>query len=223
MAPKFFHIIGTDTDVGKTYITHQLLHILNEKESAIPLKPVHSGWPKNTEIGEDLAFQQDFIQGYDLNSLCCYRFSEASSPNYAAKIENKTLELSKLDDFMNRAKTLNAETILVEGIGGLCCPLTEKTTYLDFVKRHPFPVIIVGRVGLGALNHMIMTCELLKRENIEIKAIVLNSEKLFADNDPIFNSVRWECEQQFNQQIIGPLPRDSREKSRELLRAIDFS
>ncbi len=223
MASKFFHIIGTDTDVGKTYITHQLLHILNHNQRAIPLKPVHSGWPKNEDIGEDLAYQHEFIKGFDINSLYCYRFNEASSPNYAAKIENRVVKLDKLDTFITNAKNIDAQTILIEGIGGLCCPLTQNTTYLDFVKRQPFPAIVVGRVGLGALNHMLMTCELLKRENIEIRAVVLNSEKEFLENDPIFNSVRWELNQQFNHKIIGPLPRDNENLSRELLREIDFS
>jgi dethiobiotin synthetase len=222
MASNFFHIIGTDTDVGKTYVTHQLLHLLNQERAALPVKPIHSGWPKNEELGEDLACHSRFYKDINPQKLCCYKFEEPCSPNYAAKLENKHIKMDVLDTFMKGLDEFNTNLLLIEGIGGLCCPLSDNLTYIDFVKKHKAPAFVVGRVGLGGLNHMIMTCKLLESINIEIRAVILNCEKEFSQNDPIFESVQWELSQQLNTQIIGPLLRGQDEKNREILSKINF-
>jgi dethiobiotin synthetase len=223
MASNFFHIVGTDTEVGKSYITHQLLHILNKKNKAIPLKPIHSDWPNGEKLGEDLAIHKQFIQNQEISNLCCYHFDEPCSPNYAAHLEGAQIKIDALDLFMEKAKSIPADTLLIEGIGGVCCPLGDQITYLDFIKRHKYPTIVVGRVGLGGLNHMIMTIKLLNSENIPIKAVVLNCEKEFENNDPIYSSVIWELKQQIQCDIIGPIPRDNDKLCRELLGKIDFT
>lgn len=45
---------------------------------------------------------------------------------------------------------------------------------MDLVKQLRLPVVIVGRSGLGGINHALLTIEALRRKRIHIIALVLN-------------------------------------------------
>ena len=217
MSPRLLHIVGTDTDVGKSYITHQLLKLYSKTLKIIPLKPVHSGWPKNAALGEDLELHKEFIRNFSANQLCRYHFEAPTSPHYAANKEGSLIELKELNHFIENAKQLNCDQLLIEGIGGIHCPLAPKLTYLDFLKANPAPTILVSRVGLGSLNHSLLSYFCLKSAGIPVKALILNMERDYDSNDEILNSAKWELESQIDCSIIGPLPRNNENACCEIL------
>jgi dethiobiotin synthetase len=48
---------------------------------------------------------------------------------------------------------------------------------LDLAERFGLEAVIVGRAGLGTLNHILMTAAMLRARNIPIRAIVLNGRQ----------------------------------------------
>ena len=64
--------------------------------------------------------------------------------------------------------------MLVEGIGGVRVPVTSKLSVTDLIKLLRLPVVVVGRSGLGGINHALLTIDALQRSKIPIVAVVLN-------------------------------------------------
>jgi len=63
---------------------------------------------------------------------------------------------------------------VVEGLGGVRVPLTPKADVLDLIRTLMLPVIVVGRAGLGGINHALLTVDALQRRKLPVVALVLN-------------------------------------------------
>ena len=51
------------------------------------------------------------------------------------------------------------EMLIVEGVGGLLCPLSNSETVADLAEELQLPLLIVVRLGLGSINHALLTVE----------------------------------------------------------------
>lgn len=194
------HVCGTDTDVGKTWMTCRLLEASAAREvDARACKPVHSGWPPQDALGPDLLAYGPQVHP----DATRYRFEAAMSPHRAAHLEGKVIDRKEL--FRWRSSIATHQRVWVEGIGGVCCPLAPHFTYLDFLQDCGDPVLVVSRVGLGSLNHALQSILALESRSIPVLGLVLNEEMDFPPDDPIASSARWELEAQVDTPILGPL------------------
>ncbi len=81
-----FFITGTDTEVGKTFITCCLLKTLqaNQNLPVYPRKPIASGairFSAQKLISEDaMLLKKDSLTNESLTTICRYLFEEAISP-----------------------------------------------------------------------------------------------------------------------------------------------
>ncbi len=66
------------------------------------------------------------------------------------------------------------ELLLVEGAGGVHVPITPTMDMLDLIEKLKAPVLVVGRAGLGGVNHALLTLNALRERKIPILALVLN-------------------------------------------------
>lgn len=66
------------------------------------------------------------------------------------------------------------DIVVVEGAGGLLCPLTDKLTMADLAAQFGFPLLIVARLGLGTINHTLLTVEVARRRGLRVAGIVFN-------------------------------------------------
>jgi dethiobiotin synthetase len=66
------------------------------------------------------------------------------------------------------------DVMLVEGIGGILCPVTPKASAADLAKWLGLPVLIIARAGLGTINHTALTVEAARARKLEIAGIVVN-------------------------------------------------
>ena len=69
----------------------------------------------------------------------------------------------------------DADLIMIEGAGGLMVPIQGNLMMIDLVEQLGFPTIIVGRTGLGTINHTLLTVNALKQKGLETLGIVLSS------------------------------------------------
>lgn len=152
MAIKIF-ITGTDTNVGKTYISTGIIRACNARGlSTIGIKPISSG--SNDDI---LALREAASIKLPYDKINPITFSQPIAPNIAAEKSNCPLNVAVLNKKIKHALNYKADVCIVEGIGGWNVPLNDHETMADFVNSNNFPVILVVGIKLGCLNHAILT------------------------------------------------------------------
>lgn len=169
---KFF-ITGTGTDVGKTFIAAGISWQIcqNSQKPFTYIKPVASGVD---EINGDIEFVKKSIQKFSFaKTEGWFSYKEPASPYIAARAENKILPYQEI---LNRIKNFNSkeENLIVEGAGGVLVPLTKEKMVIDLIEEINLPVLVVGHVGLGTVNHSCLTIETLKKHKCQILGVVLN-------------------------------------------------
>jgi dethiobiotin synthetase len=167
-------IVGTDTEVGKTFQACQLARNLVASVSRVGVyKPVASGTaPADASDGELLRAAAQCP--YPIERICPQSFSAALAPPVAAQFEQRTVDEQLLVSgalwWYSRC-----DYLIVEGVGGLLSPLSESLTVLDLACQLQFPVVIVAANRLGIVNHTLLTVAALKASGLKIKGIVLNT------------------------------------------------
>ena len=176
---KGIFIVGTSTDIGKTYISGLLVKKLNEKINVGYYKPIMSGAKKisNSDVGYIKNFSNIEQNIYDMFS---YSFKEAVSPHLASKIENKSINKNKILKDFNYLKS-KYEYLIVEGCGGIICPIiydNNNNLFLeDIIKILDLEVILVTDSNVGTINSTLLTINYIKLHNINIKGIIFNNYK----------------------------------------------
>jgi dethiobiotin synthetase len=66
------------------------------------------------------------------------------------------------------------KAMLIEGVGGLLCPLTEQETVADLAAALHMPLVVVARRSLGTLNHTLLTLEVAHARDLYVAGVVVN-------------------------------------------------
>jgi dethiobiotin synthetase len=171
-------ITGTDTGVGKTWITCTLLGLLHSRQiKAGVYKPACSGAefrPDGTPMWADLeALRQHCSLNPALDLVCPQRFLAPVAPNVAARLQNQMVDDTLLSTGAQAWNGL-CDVLVIEGAGGLFCPLSDRSTVLDLAKQLQATMVVVAANRLGVISHTRMTVELLQRAGLTVAGIVLN-------------------------------------------------
>ncbi|BBF43324.1 dethiobiotin synthetase [Lachnospiraceae bacterium KM106-2] len=177
---KGLFVTGTDTDIGKTFLTGELIKCLHDAKVNVGYyKAALSGaeWIDGKLVGGDAkyVFVHAGLEG-EPNDSVSYLFEEAVSPHLASKHLGTEISLDKIIEDYNR-KVEEHDYMVMEGSGGILCPISigkEKIMLPDIVKALELPVVIIAAAGLGTINHTVLTYEYCKNQSIPVKAIILN-------------------------------------------------
>ena len=179
---KALYVIGTNTDIGKTYVSGLIVKSLKDNGVNIGYyKPVLSGAIRanNTLVPGDVqhVYQTANLQG-DYTDAVTYMFEPAVSPHLAFEMEHKTIDLNVIkNDFLRYQK--QHDYILVEGCGGLICPifLSHNQTIMqeDIIKLLNLKTVLITDAGLGTINHTLLTTHYAKQKQIAIEGIIVNN------------------------------------------------
>jgi len=163
-----FFITGTDTDVGKTYVTKLMIEALrSEGRAAAGFKPISCGDREDARI---LAAASGDLPLDKVNPV---HFNAALAPHTAALLEKRRIDPAQLVNSYH-AFSRDFDTVLVEGAGGWEVPITESYFISDLAKDLGLPVILVAANRLGALNHILLTISAIKAKGLTCAGIVLN-------------------------------------------------
>jgi len=187
---RHFWVVGTDTDVGKTIVTAQLLRNFQQRGlRAAPFKPVQTGEivDKDHRFYHDTTMYETFsLQALRREDINVYSFKEAASPHFAAQLEGVTIDVKLL---LNKIAALQktVDVLVIEGAGGLYVPLAASSQYtlLDLIEQTGLPVVLVTRTRLGTINHTMLSLEVLKNRGIETLGLIFNGDEgtaIEADN-----------------------------------------
>ena len=176
-----FFITGTDTGVGKTYVTKLLVESLRaEGKYAVGFKPISCGDRDDAAI---LAAASGNLPLDEVNPL---HFSSGVAPHVAALLENKTIHPAQI---IASYKTISEkyDPVIVEGAGGWEVPITENYFVSDLAKDLNLPVILVAANRLGAINHILLTLAAIEAKGLKCAGIILNQLEDEMDTPMITN------------------------------------
>lgn len=156
MSPRSFFVAGTDTEIGKTFVSCALLRALRAAgHRATGMKPVASGCEDTLEglRNEDaLALIEASDPRPDYADCNPFAFVEAVSPHIAAAQMQAEVTIAPIA--AAHARLLDrADHVVVEGVGGWQAPLSPRLLASALPQSLKLPVILVVGLKLGGLNH----------------------------------------------------------------------
>lgn len=208
--PPMLFVTGTDTDAGKSYATGWLAREINAQGgNAITMKFVQTG---NTGFSEDIEVHRRIMgispMARDLdNTTAPEIFTYPCSPDLAARIDGRELDLARID---YAAKRLSAEfsTVIIEGAGGLMVPLKGNYLTADYVGDRKLPVVLVTNGKLGSINHTLLSLEIIKKRGLDLFAVIYNPhfdyDKIISDDTR--NYIRRWIGENFNNALFLEMP-----------------
>ncbi len=184
-------VTGTDTGVGKTFVAAGLARCLKDRGiSTGVLKPAETGCVlrRGRRIPGDGAFLKHMAGAREpIEEIVPYRLAAPLSPQVAAEREGIRIQTRRLESAFRKISSRYTCT-LVEGAGGILVPVTRKTTMVDLMRQFKLPVLLVSRLGLGTLNHTLLTLFYLAQHRLPVAGIVMNdpdgSRDLSARSNP---------------------------------------
>lgn len=171
-------VTGTDTGVGKTHVSCAIIRELRAAGHRVgAYKPAVSGaiqLPDGRLAWEDVdALRVVLGRPVSDEQISPLRFVAPLAPPVAARAEGRTVERDVLRQGLAAWRD-DCDAIVVEGAGGLLCPLTDTESMADLAVEFAFPLLIVARIGLGTINHSLLTVEAAHARGLRIAGIVLN-------------------------------------------------
>jgi len=210
---KSLFITGTDTDVGKTYITAGLAITLRKMSIDVGvMKPFAAGVAQKKGFkSEDVEILSNAAQINDSETLVNPQFFPISASPYTAwkKLKIKPKIPLILSSFKKLSK--KHDMMLVEGMGGTLTPILKNYYITNLIKDMKIPTVIVTRSKVGTVNHTLMTVMLCQKYKIPIKGIIINN---FDKGYPI-NQLKKDLESLTGIKVLGSIPfiKDMSDKS----------
>lgn len=171
--PAWF-VTGTDTEVGKTFVTCALLHVLRAAGvRAVGMKPVAAGTDgdgRNDDVERLLAASPFAAPRALVNP---YLFAPAIAPHIAAAEAGQAIDVEHIASAFAALRE-RADAVLVEGVGGFLVPLGEGVDSADLAERLALPVILVVGMRLGCINHALLTVEAIAARRLRLAGWVAN-------------------------------------------------
>lgn len=172
-----FFITGTDTGVGKTFVTCALLRAFaTQGYRVVGMKPVAAGCRR--DHGELVSEDVEQLQAASnvrlpLSAVNPYAFEPPIAPHIAANeagVEINTLHIVDCYQVLQQS----ADIVMVEGVGGFCVPLNETEDTADLAVALKLPVILVVGLQLGCINHAILTAQAIRQRGLKLAGWVAN-------------------------------------------------
>ena len=201
---KSLFITGTDTDVGKTYITAGLAITLRKMSIDVGvMKPFAAGVAQKKGFkSEDVEILSNAAQINDSETLVNPQFFPISASPYTAwkKLKIKPKIPLILSSFKKLSK--KHDMMLVEGMGGTLTPILKNYYITNLIKDMKIPTVIVTRSKVGTVNHTLMTVMMCQKYKIPIKGIIINN---FDKGYPI-NQLKKDLENLTGIKVLGSIP-----------------
>lgn len=185
MRQRYF-ITSTGTGIGKTFITAALVRQVRALgKSVAAYKPVMTGAGDGPIESSDAAILLRALglpaSFANLERIAPWAFKAPLAPSMAARLEGQKIDFNALVRFGHDAMAETKDVVLIEGIGGVMAPLTEKQTVLDWIEELGIEAILVTGSYLGTLSHTLTALDVLQHRKIPVFAVIVNE----SENSPV--------------------------------------
>jgi dethiobiotin synthetase len=172
-----YFITGTDTGIGKTFITCGLLSFLKLKNlKVVGLKPISAGVQifNKQKLNEDVFLLKKYSNiELDYKDINYYSFDKGVSPHIVIAQEDCNINFDVIKDNIKKIQS-KADIVLIEGAGGYQVPIDVERRMSDLITYIDVPIILVVGVRLGCLNHTQLTYEAIKAKHNRIFGWIAN-------------------------------------------------
>lgn len=163
-------VTGTDTGVGKTFVTSGLIRFARSKGiDSVAMKPICTGDNNDVRLLLDAC---GACEPEHLINPVWYRTPVA--PYTASMIEDRLIDLDAIRRAFEKLARRHSN-VLVEGAGGIAVPILVDYDFRDLARDLCLGVIIVAANRLGVLNHARLTIEAIRAAGLRCFLIALNS------------------------------------------------
>jgi dethiobiotin synthetase len=168
-------VLGTGTNVGKTYVTARLAAALSKAARVLALKPVESG------VADESATDAARIaEGAGHATVVSpWRFTEPVSPHLAARASGSVLSVPEIANWVIAAERhYQPDITLIETAGGVFSPLSPIATNADLASVLESSLwLLVAPDSLGVLHDVTATLRALNAGYRRPDAVVLSSAR----------------------------------------------
>jgi dethiobiotin synthetase len=115
-------------------------------------------------------------------------YEPAYSPHLAGRLTGKYPAISEIkrcsEELLHKR-----QAVVVEGAGGIMVPLNEEVSMLDLMVELDYPIVLVARVGLGTINHTLLSIAALRSAGLSLLGLVFShtgpslEEDVFIEDD----------------------------------------
>jgi len=171
-AGRGLFVTGTDTGVGKTLVAAGLLRLARRQGLVpIPFKPVETGC--DPEPADARRLWRAARPPIPPDDVYLHAFPLPAAPALAAAAAGQRLDLGVM---VERAQALagRGDFLVVEGAGGLLVPYADGQTTADLAARLGLPLLVVGRMALGTINHVALTLAEAARRSLPVAGCILS-------------------------------------------------
>ncbi|MEE9397927.1 MAG: dethiobiotin synthase [Methylococcales bacterium] len=184
-----YFVTGTDTGVGKTWVTLGLMEYKKRQGYRVAgMKPVASGAKRysNALRNDDaVKIQRQCSIELPYRTVNPYAFEPPVPPHIAASLAGIIISVEEIQKICQRIRE-QVDCVFVEGVGGWDVPLNKDFAVSDLAKLLNIPVILVVGLRLGCLNHASLTYKAIKSSGAVCAGWVANqvdSEYLYIDEN----------------------------------------
>jgi dethiobiotin synthetase len=170
---RYVVVTGTDTGVGKTFVTEALARRLSRTQRVVAIKPFESGVTDAPGDGERLAA----ATGQRTPKHALVRLKAPLTPALAAEREGATIDFDAVLDAI-REHGRDADVVLVEGAGGVLSPLTWERDLTDVVRELGAAMVLVASDRLGTISLTHTAVQSATDGRRRVAAIVLNAPEV---------------------------------------------
>lgn len=169
-------IAGTDTDIGKTYVTATLAASWIAKGKSVSIcKPIQTGL---NEIKGDVDWICSHVPGIQRRlpeDEVIIRCQFPASPELALRLEGRDLSLHALGEKIEKVvESCSSDILLIELAGGLMVPINHLQTNLDLIALLKYEVILVTANKLGTVNHTLLSLMALRSIHAKVTGVIMN-------------------------------------------------
>jgi len=191
---KSLFITATNTDIGKTYTTVQLIEYFAQAGICVGVcKPIETGV---TDEPVDAKLLLETVQQYNNHfktlqpkDITAYTFKLPAAP-FCADV-NQQIKVEKIKEKIDELQSL-CDLLIIEGAGGLMVPITASYAMIDLAKELETMVLLVTPSKLGCINDTLLSIEALKNRKISFDWCVNlyeNREKFKEATQPFYDEV----------------------------------
>lgn len=167
-------VLGTDTGVGKTVVSCAILRILRSRGAQVSaFKPVATGSTPGCHP-DILDLASASHQSY--TDISFWEGNAPAAPSLVSRLEGKTLNIA---DMVSKARAAVSQDpyFVIEGAGGVLCPLGPGVGVADLARAFGLPCLLVARRCLGTLNHILLSLEACAARGLRVAGIVMNATR----------------------------------------------
>jgi dethiobiotin synthetase len=168
-------ITGTDTAVGKTYLSTVLLGLMRRRGlNVAAMKPVETGVKANDPASDAMRLREAAGSDDPIDHIRPILLAEPLAPWVARMRSGGSVDLNTLDKAFERLQE-GRDAILVEGAGGLLVPITRDLAFDGLFVQWGLDLVVVAGNRLGTINHTLLTVRAAHDAGLRVRGVVLNA------------------------------------------------